>query len=197
MQSNQTITYSPHRANAILPRRLSPPSRIRFSCLLQYNPFFVQQVMAMEARAQAVGAPPQYYMFPQNAGLSAEDAQRAIDAGLPIDRILPDLHVGASGAVEAAAALFDNPPVPGFFSGAINCETNADSHDHLRALQEAADLIDWFTADPAVTGRLYARTASFCTSTSSQFDYWDQVSGHFGAGSDTGLAGQMSSTMSM
>jgi hypothetical protein len=133
--------------------------------------------MAMEARAQAVGAPPQYYMFPQNAGLSAEDAQRAIDAGLPIDRILPDLHVGAYGAVEVAAALFANPPVPGFNSGAINCETNADSHDHLRALQEAADLIDWFTADPAVTGRLYARTASFCTSTSSQFDYWDQVSG--------------------
>ena len=51
---------------------------------------------------------------------------------------------------------------------------NAGSHDLLRALNEAADLIDWFTADTATTDRLYARTASFCTGGSSQFDSWDQ-----------------------
>ena len=40
------------------------------------------------------------------------------------------------------------------------------------ALNEAADLIDWFTADTATTDRLYARTASFCTGGSSQWDAW-------------------------
>ena len=32
----------------------------------QYNPYFVEQVVAMEARAKAVGAPPLRYMFPWN-----------------------------------------------------------------------------------------------------------------------------------
>lgn len=88
----------------------------------QYNPSFVEQVAAMEARVAAVGAPPFHYMFPQNGNLNAADAARAMALGLPLSRLLPDLHVGAGGAVQEAAALFAAPPIPGFDTGAINCE---------------------------------------------------------------------------
>lgn len=133
----------------------------------------------MEARSAAVGSPPLYYMFPSNSGLNPTDAQRIMSLGLPVERILPDLHVGAGGAVEAAASLFSNPPIPGFNTGAINCETNADSHNMQRALDEATDLITWFTYPTNVTSRLYARTASFCTGGSNQFDTWDQGIANF------------------
>jgi len=132
----------------------------------QLNPNFVDQVVAMEARSKAVGSPPLFYMYPQNQGVSAAQAQALLDRGVDPARILPDLHVGATGAVEDAASLFASPPVPGFAQGAINAETNAGSHDMQRALNEAADLIDWMTAPEAVASRLYARTASFCSGTS-------------------------------
>eukprot|EP00047_Mylnosiga_fluctuans_P024921 m.176110 g.176110 ORF g.176110 m.176110 type:complete len:817 (+) comp9956_c0_seq3:6-2456(+) len=140
----------------------------------QYNPHFLEQVAAMEKRAKAVGAPELHYMFPDNGGLNAADAAKAMAMGLPITRIMPDIHVGAGGAVQEAAGLFANPPVPGFDQSAINCETNAGTHDLQRALDEATDLITWFTYDTAVTNRLYARTASFCTGSGSQFDSWNQ-----------------------
>jgi hypothetical protein len=76
----------------------------------------------MEARVAAVNAPPFHYMFPQNGNLNPADAARAVAAGLPLARLLPDLHVAAGGAVEEAAALFAAPPIPGFDTGAINCE---------------------------------------------------------------------------
>lgn len=129
----------------------------------------------MEARSAAVGSPPLRYMFPDNDGLRSADAARLLAAAPGVvPRILPDLHVGAGGAVASAASLFANPPTPGFTQGAINCETNAGTHDLQRALDEAADLIAWFTADTAVTDKLYARTASFCTGSSNNFDSWDQ-----------------------
>lgn len=138
----------------------------------QYNPFFVEQVAAMEQRAKAVGAPPLHYMFPSNGGLNPADIAKYQALGLPADRYMPDLHVGAGGAVGAARGLFGGNPA--FPQSAINCETNAGSHDQTRALNEAADLIDFFTAETSVTDRIYARTASFCTGTSTQFDQWDQ-----------------------
>ena len=136
---------------------------------------FVEQVAAMEERAKLLrNVPPLHYMFPAgNHNLDTPERQaEAKAAGLPIERLMPDVHVGPSGAVEAAAELFAKAG-PGFPMSAINCETNAGSHDLLRALNEAADLIDWFTADTATTDRLYARTASFCTGGSSQFDSHD------------------------
>jgi hypothetical protein len=144
----------------------------------QQNPFFVEQVAAMEARAKSLGphVPKLYYMFPagnHNFDTPQSRAQ-AKAAALPIERLMPDVHVGASGAVEAAAALFEQAG-PAFPMSAINCETNAGSHDLLRALNEAADLMDWMNSPTAITDRLYARTASFCTGGSSQFDSWDQV----------------------
>ena len=113
--------------------------------------------------------------------MTAADAKRALSALAPdvIPRIMPDLHVGAGGAVEAAANLFSSPPVPGFNQSAINCETNAGTHDLRRALNEAADLIDFFTADVAITSRIYARTASFCFGSSNNFDTWDQALAFF------------------
>ena len=141
----------------------------------QYNPAFVEQVLAMEARSQQLHTPPLRYMFPDNGGLNAGDAARLMAAAPGVvSRILPDIHIGAGGAVGEAAGLFANPPVPGFTQGAINCETNAGTHDLKRAIDEAADLIDFFGADPATTGRIYARTASFCTGSSNNFDSWDQ-----------------------
>ena len=132
----------------------------------------------MEARAMSLGphVPKLHYMFPagnHNFDTPQSRAQ-AKAAGLPIERLMPDVHVGASGAVEAAAALFEQAG-PTFPMSAINCETNAGSHDLLRALNEAADLMDWMNSPTAITDRLYARTASFCTGGSSQFDSWDQV----------------------
>jgi hypothetical protein len=81
----------------------------------QYNPHFVEQVAAMEARSKQVGSPPLHYMFPENGGVNAADAA-AILAAMPdvVPRILPDLHVGAGGAVGEARGLFANPPVHGF-----------------------------------------------------------------------------------
>lgn len=129
----------------------------------------------MEARSKQVGSPPLRYMFPDNGGLKAGDAS-ALMAALPdvVPRILPDLHVGAGGAVQEAAGLFANPPVPGFNQGAINCETNAGTHDLTRGLNEAADLIEWMSTEPALASRLYGRTASFCSGSSNGFDSWDQ-----------------------
>lgn len=52
----------------------------------QYNPNYVDQVAAMEARAAAVGAPALYYMYPSQGGqeppisLPAADAQRLVQA---------------------------------------------------------------------------------------------------------------------
>eukprot|EP00951_Prasinocladus_malaysianus_P036043 scaffold376160_cov45-Prasinocladus_malaysianus.AAC.1 len=157
----------------------------------QYNPKFVEQarpysnkpnviqsgeIAAMEERARSSGvhAPPLWYIVPSNGGLPAADALAALDAGLDTSRIVADLHVGAGGAIQAAADLFANPVVDGFEQGAACLETNAGTHDLQRALDEAADLLEWMNAPPDLARRLYARTASFCSGTLNNFDAWDQ-----------------------
>ena len=87
----------------------------------QYNPNFVEQVTAMEARAKAVGAPQLHYMFPTNDGINSADADKAVAAGLPIERIMPDIHVNAGGAIPIAVDDFNK--LPNFHQSAINCET--------------------------------------------------------------------------
>jgi hypothetical protein len=129
----------------------------------------------MEARATQIGAPPLRFMFPDNGGLNGADAARLLAAAPDVvPRVLADIHVGAGGAVDAAAALFANPPTAGFNQGAINAETNAGTHDMQRALDEAADLIAWMNAPAETAARLFGRTASFCSGTSNAFDSWDQ-----------------------
>ena len=54
---------------------------------------------------------------------------------------------------------------------AVNCETNAGTHDLRRALREAQDLNQFFSVfEP----RMKARTASFCMERSGHFDGFDQ-----------------------
>lgn len=139
----------------------------------EYNPNFLEQMQAMEAKAVSLGVGGSiHYMFPTNQGLSAADAAKAQQMGLPIPQIAPDIHVGGGGAVEAAESDF--AALPDFPQSAINCETNAGTHHMQRALDEAADLMDWFNTQPPVIGRLLARTASFCSERSGNFDGFDQ-----------------------
>jgi parallel beta-helix repeat protein len=141
----------------------------------QHNPSFIDQVLAMESRKKAIGGvPPLRYIYPGvgTQGLSATDKRRARELKLPVECILTDLHVGAGGAVQQARELFAADP--SFRQGVVNLETNAMTHDLDRALAEAADLLDFFTADTATTDRIWARTASFCSATAAQFDRADQ-----------------------
>ena len=135
----------------------------------QYNSNFVQQVAAMEARAKALNyAPTWLYGFPDNGGLNAADQAAAVAAGLPIERIATDVHVGSAGGVQQIAGVFAKSP--SFPASAINGEVNAIYGDGVntasalgRALSEAADINDWFNAPQVTLSRILARTASFCS----------------------------------
>lgn len=152
----------------------------------QYNPNFVQQVKAMEDKAAELGVQVGwYYMFPDNGGMNAQDQAAAVAAGLPITRIATDVHVGSAGGVQQIGTLFSKSYAPNFPASAINGEVNAIYGDGVntasalgRALSEAADINDWFNADPAVLGRILARTASFCSERNGHDDgsQWHQVS---------------------
>ena len=91
----------------------------------QYNPNFVEQVTAMEAKAHALGYNPSpwFYMFPDNDGMNAADQAKAVAAGLNIRKIATDVHVGSAGAIESITALFNKSP--SFGASAINGEVNA------------------------------------------------------------------------
>lgn len=100
--------------------------------------------------------------------MNAADQAAAVAAGLPINRIATDVHVGSAGGVQEISTLFTGSP--NFPASAINGEVNAIYGDGVntasalgRAISEAADINDWFNADPAVLGRIIARTASFCS----------------------------------
>jgi hypothetical protein len=45
----------------------------------------------------------------------------------------------------------------------VNLETNAGTSHLTRGLQEAADLIDFYSTPPALADRMLVRTASFCS----------------------------------
>ena len=138
----------------------------------QYNSKYVEQAAAMEARAKAVGQGGKLvYLFPQNKYLNATDYPKAEALGYG-DRLVPDFHVGAGGAVQQMRALIAAHNGTGTFGGA-NAETNAGTHHMQRALEEAADLNVWFNASD-VASRLWFRTASFCTERSGHFDSFDQ-----------------------
>ena len=101
----------------------------------EYNTNYVEQVIAMEARANAVGIPNQlHYMFPDNGGLNAADAAKA--AALKLGkRLVTDLHVGAGGALPVADQLFAAHAKAGLMDdAAVNFETNAATHNVSLAL---------------------------------------------------------------
>ena len=87
----------------------------------------------MERRAHTIKtAPPLRYIFPHTSGLSATDGAAARAAGLPLARLLIDVHVpGGGGALDVARALFASPPDRqwGDEWGVANLETNADRND--------------------------------------------------------------------
>jgi len=127
----------------------------------------------METKAKALGiSKTLYYMFPTNEGVNSSDAAAAQQLGLPIQNLMPDIHVGGGGAVEVAEADFN--ALPNFPQSAINCETNAGIHTHQRAMQESFDLQDWFNVGPPTNTRLLGRTASFCMERSGHYDNFDQ-----------------------
>ena len=90
-------------------------------------------------------------------------------------------HTG--GAVDGSRQLFANQS--SWNEGSCNLETNAGTHDMSRALMEGADLNDFFghgfipAASGEPSGRIKARTASFCTERSG----WNE-----GGANDQGLA---------
>ena len=138
----------------------------------QENPDFLAQVVAMEARRAAVGAPPFHYMYPTNGGVNASVAAALVAAGVDPAMIMPDLHVSWGGGIDAAQAAF--AALPSFHQSSINVETNAATHDLRRGVQEAIDLSDWFNAQPPFSDRLFGRAASFCSERSGHFDAYDQ-----------------------
>ena len=78
----------------------------------------------METRAAQLGHPREvFYMFPDNGGMSAADQAKAVAAGLPIDKIAVDVHVGSAGGVEGIESVFTK--APSFPQSAINGEVNA------------------------------------------------------------------------
>jgi hypothetical protein len=141
----------------------------------EYNNDIVVQMMAMQERANAVGVPAKlHFVFPDSYGISTQDAARIVAAAPLLDptMFMPDMHVAAGGGVEFAQQTLGL--LPNFPQTAVNFETNANISTHLRAVQEAADLNDWFTTDGSFSSRLLARTASFCTERSGHFDNFDQ-----------------------
>ena len=73
----------------------------------QYNEQFVEQVAAIEARAQKIGISARLqYIFPQNMGMNETDSARAEALGLG-DRLLTDIHDGSGGAVDIAKRIFE------------------------------------------------------------------------------------------
>ena len=126
----------------------------------------------MEARRAAVGAPPFHYMYPTNQGVNSSIAAALLAAGVDAAHIMPDMHVGWGGGIDAAQAAF--AALPGFHQSSINVETNAATHDLQRGIEEAIDLSDWFNAQPPFADRLFGRAASFCSERSGHFDAYDQ-----------------------
>jgi len=177
------------------------PYRVRFLELgnEQYNTIFPQQVAAMEARARALGVGgTMYYISPSNGDYFTRNVSEgnAAEALHLADHLLEDFHVtgGVStgarwsktshtgGAVDGARQLFANQT--SWTEGAVNLETNAGIHTMERALMEGADLNDFFSQAIRSTsgepsGRIKARTASFCTERSG----YDE-----GGANDQGLA---------
>ncbi len=74
----------------------------------------------MEQQAASLGmANTLHYMYPNNPGppASLQPALEALNLGSNIET---DIHVGATGGMEAAEALFASNP--SFDQGAVNCE---------------------------------------------------------------------------
>ena len=137
------------------------PYRLRYVELgnEQYNPGFVEQVAAMEARAKKVGVPNTlHYLFPDNNGINSTDAAPAAALGLG-SRLVVDIHTSSTGGVNGFHGMMQSNSTGAHGWGAINLETNCGDHTFKRALTEAADLNQFANEG---SPRLQGRGGSFC-----------------------------------
>lgn len=137
------------------------PYRLRYIELgdEEYNPGFVDQVAAMEARAYKVGVPNTlHYLFPDNSGINSTDAASAAALGLG-SRLVVDIHTSSTGGVSGFHGMLQSNNTGAHGWSAINLETNCGDHTFRRALTEAADL-NQFANEGSV--RLQGRAGSFC-----------------------------------
>jgi hypothetical protein len=144
-----------------------PPASVR-----QENYHFLEQLEAIEARRKLIPSAPLWnFLYPMNQGPNSSTMDGIVAAGIDPRRVAADCHVGFSGGIPCSVES-----IPWAFNGSgVNCETNAVTSHLLRGVQEAADLITWFSQPANVSSRLIARTASFCIQRSGQMrDQWDQ-----------------------
>jgi hypothetical protein len=133
----------------------------------QQNPSFVQQVVEMEARRKAAGAPPFTYLYPANGGVDNATATALVGAGVAPEAIAPDCHATDGPSCELAA--FGR--MPWFNQSALTCEVNGRVSDMTRAINEGHDLSRWFNAPADAVPRLLGRMTSFVTMRSGHFEH--------------------------
>lgn len=123
----------------------------------QYNGHFVEQVKALEKRANELGLNNTFhYIFPDNIGPNAKDAAAASALGLG-ERLVVDIHSGPFDGLSRSQKIFNAESTKTW--GVINLETNCGTHDMGRALDEARGMNVFFAESDA---RVLGRASSFC-----------------------------------
>jgi alpha-L-arabinofuranosidase len=141
----------------------------------QANDDWVDQIQAMEARAAAIGLgtpSPFYYLYPEST-LHGGDVAALKAANFPAAKVMADTHVGWGGGREIIAQNFKIAG-PDYNVTGINCEVNGMVNVFSRALEEAADLIDFDNAPSDEYARTRARMSSFLNERSGHFTKYDQ-----------------------
>ena len=139
----------------------------------QQNPQFAQQVIEMEARRKAVGAPPFTYLYPSNSGVDNATATALVSAGVAPEAIAPDCHATDGPSCE----LSSFGRLPWFNQSGMTCEVNGRLSDMNRAVMEGRDLSRWFNAPAAAVPRLRGRMTSFVTMRSGHFEHSNAYQG--------------------
>ena len=139
----------------------------------EFNYQYVEQILAMEARRAAVGAPRITYFYPSNGGPNSSQVAALVAAGVPGQAFGPDCH--ATDAVSCARDFFERFPLVN--SSAVNAEVNGKTSNLARMVAESTDLVRyWFNASAPLQPRLLGRSTSFCSERSGHFEHppWDQ-----------------------
>lgn len=136
---------------------------------------WVGQVLAMEAKAAALGLSPSpfFYPYPENA-LHVEDLVALKAGGVPGDKIMADVHGGWGGNLAGIEASIRGAQAEDYPISGLNCETNGLFSTFSRAEQEAFDLIDFDNAPADILPRIKGRMISFCNERSGHFTRYDQ-----------------------
>ena len=139
----------------------------------EFNYQYVDQILAMETRRAAIGAPPITYFYPSNGGPNSSQVAALVAAGVPGPAFGPDCH--ATDAVSCARDFFERFPLVN--SSAVNAEVNGKTSNLARMVAESTDLVRyWFNVSVPLQPRLLGRSTSFCSERSGHFEHppWDQ-----------------------